>query len=104
MAAVGAGAFVVLVMAGVGVAGVATTGVCGAAANVFDGAMFRRGGRDKIGADVVGAPSGAGVVSGVLFCVGDGAGWGVKFILRLRGRINKYNPNRPINTDATNEK
>lgn len=100
MAAVGAGVLAVLVMAGVGVAGVATTGVCGAAANVFDGAMFRRGGRDKIGADVVGAPfagvcaalgygdgadgasSGAGVVSGVLFCVGDGAGWGVKFILR----------------------
>lgn len=102
MAVVGAGVLAVLVMAGVGVGDVATTGVCGAAANVFDGAMFRRGGRDKIGPGVVGAlfagvcaalgygdgagadgvPSGAGVVSGVLFCVGDGAGWGVKFILR----------------------
>ena len=92
-----------------------------AGAKVLAGAIFKRGGRGGVG--VVGGVSGVigvrWVVPGtMLICeasVGDsgvvfvGMGRdvcciGVCFILRLRGRISKYNTNSAINVAAMNEK
>ena len=101
------------------------TGVCGAAANVLDGAIFNRGGRVSMGPDVGAAVVGAGddcvcgavgyvagVGDGIAFCGGvDTTGvfscagiGGVIFMLRLCGRINRYNPTIPITTAETREK
>ena len=99
------------------------TGVGAAAENVFDGAMFNLGGRDKGMCDVA---SGIGwadcvcwaddkCVFGCGFCSwGCGVGTGAlgtlacvadcTLMLRLRGRINKCRPNKVTNVATINEK
>ena len=98
-------------------------GVGVAAENVFDGAMFNLGGRDKGMLDVASGIGWADCVcwayDGCVFVCGLCAiGCGVSagamgvlmwvadctLILRLCGRINKCRPNKVINVAAINEK
>ena len=102
-------------MCGVCCTGAFATGVCGAGANVFAGAMFKRGGRVSVGCgDCVVCGSATGVTTvcavgccfaiGAFVCCGMGEAGFEKSILRRRGRISRYKPNNVINVAATNEK